>query len=402
MPLSISTLDIMREWLLDVPLEIQILLEAFLNRRSIAGSSDSTYLKSQIERLYSTYDILLNTKNSKYIGTLQEANTQNLLLHSNSIGSVFAVTSRSGITSSLKTAENQLRSKSMDDYCYYDTFLKPYVVKCNTPFGNNDIEVPLRKCSVILMLDNLVRLKTKEDPDPGESRSKQICTIPITIQGLPKESYEVSRWQDNKICDRTSTCPCKVPKYLSKSSFKETFLDLNAEQSDVHNFFSFMCILAPKVMWAAVPVEDQQKLWLDAVKSVESLPPQNTEDTNSLCNSSSIEQMEEAAGDMLEIDPVTSQDISDLHEVLKEFEISCTTEESDDDFNMSLLEQSIELMNIDEPSKDDSSIISTKSDSEKSDSQQERLPLLFGLKSILHQPSYADDHQLQLAKTMTS
>ena len=54
-------------------------------------------------------------------------------------------------------------------------------------------------------------------------------------------------------------------------------------------------------MWAALPVEDQQKLWLDAVKSVESLPPQNTEDTNSLCNSSSIEQMEEAAGDMLHL-----------------------------------------------------------------------------------------------------
>ena len=61
--------------------------------------------------------------------------------------------------------------------------------------------------------------------------------------------------------------------------------------------------------------------------------------------------MEEAVGDMLEADPVTSQDISQLHEVLKEFEIPYTTEESDDDVNMSLQEQSTEFMNRDEPPK---------------------------------------------------
>ena len=131
-PLNMATFDRFKEWILDVPLEIQILLEAFLNKRIIARSDDPSYLQSQIERLHSTYDILLNTSNFHYIGLLQEANTQSLLMHSHSIVSVFEVTSRSGISSSLKRAEDQLKIKAMDDYRYYDTFIRPQDIQCPT------------------------------------------------------------------------------------------------------------------------------------------------------------------------------------------------------------------------------------------------------------------------------
>ena len=49
----------------------------------------------------------------------------------------------------------------------------------------------LRECILTLMLDNLVSTKYHNDPNPGESRSFQMCALPITIKGILDDSLEI-------------------------------------------------------------------------------------------------------------------------------------------------------------------------------------------------------------------
>ncbi|CAC5394942.1 unnamed protein product [Mytilus coruscus] len=43
-------------------------------------------------------------------------------------------------------------------------------------------------------MDNLVRMTFRSDPLPGENRSGQLCTLPVTLQGLPKDSLVTDSW----------------------------------------------------------------------------------------------------------------------------------------------------------------------------------------------------------------
>ena len=49
------------------------------------------------------------TVNKNYIGVLQQANTDELAMHYQSITTVFSITSNTGISSSYVTAENKIR-----------------------------------------------------------------------------------------------------------------------------------------------------------------------------------------------------------------------------------------------------------------------------------------------------
>ena len=61
-----------------------------------------SFLNSILQRLYCIYDILLNTLTSHHLGIYQQANTDELVMNYHNIGTVFAVTSKAGITPSLK------------------------------------------------------------------------------------------------------------------------------------------------------------------------------------------------------------------------------------------------------------------------------------------------------------
>jgi hypothetical protein len=37
----------------------------------------------------------------------------------------------------------------------------------------------------------------------------QICTLPITLKGLPKDAHIIDKWHDDNICDGTENCKCK-------------------------------------------------------------------------------------------------------------------------------------------------------------------------------------------------
>ena len=77
--------------------------------------------------------------------------------------------------------------------------------------------VSLRECHVILFMDNLVRLTVHEDPDPGCARTSQICTLPITLKGLPCDCYITNEWHDEN-CQRSSNneCSCMEKEQLQK------------------------------------------------------------------------------------------------------------------------------------------------------------------------------------------
>ena len=261
-PLCPKTFNVLNEWLCDVPIEVQVLFESFINKRSLKSMShDSVYLRSQVQKLYLIYDMLLNISNFHHSGIIQDQNTQDLLMNYHSIGSVFEVTSKMGITRSLKTAESQLKLKSIDDACYYETFIKSHPLKYETLAGLVECKISIRKCLVILMLDNLVRLKTKEDPDPGESRSKQICTIPLTLQGLPKDAVEIEKWHKENICDGEWFCPCKKSKTLSKSDFKTTLLECTSEERCQKNYFETLCTWGASMILQQLNIDQKDILF---------------------------------------------------------------------------------------------------------------------------------------------
>ena len=96
-PLSLKQFDIIQEWFTDIPLEIQFIIGAFLNRRQLQRSPDSyAYAKQKLERLYMAYDWLLNSLNKNYIGVFQQANTDELLQNCKSVKTIFNVTSVAG------------------------------------------------------------------------------------------------------------------------------------------------------------------------------------------------------------------------------------------------------------------------------------------------------------------
>ncbi|VDI72180.1 Hypothetical predicted protein [Mytilus galloprovincialis] len=87
------------------------------------------------------------------------------------------------------------------------------------------------------MMDNLVRLKYHNDPNPGESRSMQICTLPITVKGMPKDALIVESWHDEQVCDGTDSCVCKEDEQLTKEDLEDLVLILSPVEVEVKNRF---------------------------------------------------------------------------------------------------------------------------------------------------------------------
>ena len=113
-----------------------------------------------------------------------------------SVNKVFSITASTGTTLSLNAAERNLKTKSSSDKCYYNTYLRKYELEYDSQGGTKQGFVSLRDCFLVFMMDNLVRLKYHSDPNPGENRSMQICTLPLTLKGVPKDASVVETWHD--------------------------------------------------------------------------------------------------------------------------------------------------------------------------------------------------------------
>lgn len=203
---------------------------------------------TKLDRLYGLYDAMLNTFNRTYIDILQQANTDELAMHFKSITSVFSITNSTCISTSLIQAERKIKERTVNDLCYYNTYLKRYPLRYETQDGELENLVSLYECHLILMMDNLVRLITYSDPNPGENRTGQVCTLPLTLQGLPKDNVIIDKWHLEN-CNKTDRCLCKNTTTLTKNDFDLSLISLKPDEKEVWDRFSQVLTWGNILLW---------------------------------------------------------------------------------------------------------------------------------------------------------
>ena len=251
-PLSTKSFDIVQEWFLDVPAELQLLLEKFVAPRSISrAKTPETLLSRKLECLYKLFDALMNTMNKRFIGIFQQANTDALMIEFKNVGSVFRITSAVGTTLSLDAAEKKLKNKAEDDLFYFNAFVKRHEITYNTAAGEVTAKVSLRQCHPILMLDNLVRFTDKKDPNPG-MRGNQLCTLPITVQGLPKDASIIDQWHKTD-CWQMQDCQCKQHQKLTRDDIDKVLLHMSDKEKKTKSQFEQLVTWGYSQLWKNMP-----------------------------------------------------------------------------------------------------------------------------------------------------
>ena len=255
-PLDIKTFDILEEWVIAVPLPIQILLESLISKRTFDRANDKEkFLRKKLTRLFTLYDAGLNCSNKCYTGVLQVANTDELLMHYKNVSTVFDVTSNAGLTKSLKHAERQLRSCTMDDYQYWENFIKGTYLHYNTSSGIVSAAVPLQGNPSFILIDNLVTLSSRRDPKPGESRTGSLCTLQITIQALPKDSITAEGFHAAS-CNGGDPCNCKERMTPTKGDFDNFFLHLMPDETGVWSRALALMTWGNPLIWHEIESSD--------------------------------------------------------------------------------------------------------------------------------------------------
>ena len=236
---------------LQVPIEIQMLLEMFINKNSLRTAPNrQAFVEKKLNKVHTLYDQLLNIYNRNYIGIQQKANTNELLIEYKSVSSVFDVKSASGTSCSLRQAEENVKKLANEDLCYYNTFLKDYSLHYDSLTGPNTKPVSLRDCHCILMLDNLVRFSFLCNKARDEKSSNQLPTLPITVQGMPMDS-EISRHWHHGDCDGTEKCQCKQATHLDKGDIDidRTLLQLSPHEQESRDNFSRLMTWSCALLW---------------------------------------------------------------------------------------------------------------------------------------------------------
>ena len=260
-PFHWSELDIRKEWALHLPLEIQTLFEGYINQdylqRYPSRNDISRYIKRKIVTLYSTNDCMLNVTNRKYAGILQEMNTFEIAFIHHNIGAMFEITLQTGISQSLKTAEKRLKTSADREFCYFKTYVKKYPMSYEITAGRIHTEVNLRQCYNILGMDNLVRLTMKRDPLPSEGRTNQVCTLPLTVKGLPKDHVVCDLWHCPLTCDQNSeVCNCKLEVSLTKDDAQTCLFTLRENEKAMCERFRRFITFGWSDLWCQKEIID--------------------------------------------------------------------------------------------------------------------------------------------------
>ena len=249
LPLDWRQFDIMQEWQIGIPLPMQLLLESFLNQETLSKTEDvQKYLQSKVSKLHTNFDGLISVHNRKYSGVLQDLNTKELAMKYHSISSLFAITSKTGATQSLRTAERLLKQEADSDLCYFNTYLKKYPMRYTSSAGDICQEISMRDCHLIIGLDNLVRLTFHQDPMPGQSRSHQVCTLPITISGVPKDAFITLSWHSEH-CDGLAECNCMDMQSLKPDDHKRVIFEPSIAEKDALQRFHKLSTWGLKFGW---------------------------------------------------------------------------------------------------------------------------------------------------------
>ncbi|XP_053383815.1 uncharacterized protein LOC128550010 [Mercenaria mercenaria] len=183
-------------------------------------------------------------------------NTQELTMNYQSISTVFNVASSSGMTQSITTAEEKLKKRAHSEKTYYNKYLRKYPLRYSTLAGEKLEHVSLRDCVLILMMDNLVRLKKRADPDPGESRTMQLCTLPITLEGIPQDSSDVRSWHADACEQIDKSCICKERVQLTSNDVGPLLLNLSSAQTSLLTNFQKLCCFGHRDIWKKIFEDD--------------------------------------------------------------------------------------------------------------------------------------------------
>ena len=206
--IGLETLDIIQEWHIVTTLPLQLFLEWFLNQQTLSTMEVlHKYLQNRVYKLYTHVDGLVSVHSNKYSGILEDLNTKELAKKCHSITLLFTIARKTGATQSLHTAETPLKQEADSDLCYFNTYLRKYSMKYISVAGKICQEIRVRDCQIIIGLDNLVRLIFHPDPMPGQSRSHQVNTLPITIFRVPTDAYITLSWHSEH-CDGLEECSC--------------------------------------------------------------------------------------------------------------------------------------------------------------------------------------------------
>ena len=165
----------------------------------------------------------------------------------------FEITSAAGATLSLIEAERQLKVRANKDLCYYNTFLKKYPIMLYPTSTNILSSVNLRECILLFMMNNLVRLSKHQDTLRSESRSYQLCTLPLSVKRLPVNSEIIDSWHTNAECDGTGSCVCRKDTHMSKENGQDLLFRLTEDEAEIQTTFSIMN------RWYFLPVWTQIK-----------------------------------------------------------------------------------------------------------------------------------------------
>ena len=219
-PLDWRNFSVLNEWYLEVPLELQIILtNLFINKSSLRHSDDvKTFVSNKLFRLFSILENGLSVYNKNFYGVIQQLNTEELIVNYHTVSTVFNITGQSCITRGLTFANEWLQRRADEDLVYFETFLKKYHLNYKSSDGQETTKlVSMRDCLAILFLDNLVRLRRHGDADRSSTKTSQLCTLPLTVKGLPRDSFLISSWHLQDCTRVGSQCSCLEVCKLSKA-----------------------------------------------------------------------------------------------------------------------------------------------------------------------------------------
>ena len=104
------------------------------------------------------------------------------------------------------------------------------------------------------MLDNLVRFTDKKDPNPGV-RGNQLCTLPITVQGLPRDASLINKWHEAD-CSQTTSCQCKQQhQTLTRNDIDRVLLQLSDKEKKTNSQFVQLVTWGYAQLWKNMPGE---------------------------------------------------------------------------------------------------------------------------------------------------
>lgn len=132
------------------------------------------------------------------------------------------------------------------------------------------------------MMDNLVYLTLKSDPKPGEVRTNQICTLPITLKGIAKNSKEVLDWHGTD-CDMSPECHCLERTILSQDQIQYIFFEHSPSERSAFLQFSKEAVWGVCILWKDVPDVCKQPMQSDIElfdRTMESLKLDESMDKN--------------------------------------------------------------------------------------------------------------------------